>query len=93
MYLIGGKAYELAPLAFPIEDTDFELGYAERRATVRHTLECLARQRSGFPREKLVLIHGSDAEVVCFACGARATLRSLVWFAPSLATLRGGASR
>ena len=28
-------------------------------------------ERSGFPREKLVLIHGSDAEVVCFACGAR----------------------
>ena len=28
-------------------------------------------ERSGFPRERLVLIHGSDAEVVCFACGAR----------------------
>ncbi len=28
-------------------------------------------ERSGFPRESLVLIHGSDAEVVCFACGAQ----------------------
>ena len=28
-------------------------------------------ERSGFPREQLVLIHGSDAEVVCFACSAR----------------------
>ena len=29
-------------------------------------------ERSGFPAERLVNVHGSDAEVVCLACGRRA---------------------
>jgi len=28
-------------------------------------------ERSGFPRERLVQVHGSDAEVTCMDCGAR----------------------
>ncbi len=28
-------------------------------------------ERSGFPPDRLVTIHGSDAEVVCLSCGAR----------------------
>ncbi|MDX1648448.1 MAG: Sir2 family NAD-dependent protein deacetylase [Myxococcota bacterium] len=30
-------------------------------------------ERSGFPPEQLVCIHGSDAAVVCMACGARSS--------------------
>ena len=29
-------------------------------------------ERSGFPRERLVNVHGSDSEVVCTGCGVRA---------------------
>ena len=49
-----------------------ELARAERlRLLVTQNVDGL-HERSGFPPERLVNIHGSDGAVVCVACGARA---------------------
>jgi NAD-dependent deacetylase len=48
-----------------------ELGAARRIALlVTQNVDGL-HERSGFPSEQLVNVHGSDAEVVCMACGER----------------------
>lgn len=49
-----------------------ELAGADRiRLLVTQNVDGL-HERSGFPADRLVNIHGSDAEVVCFGCKARA---------------------
>ncbi|RIL00828.1 MAG: sigma factor regulator FecR [Proteobacteria bacterium] len=48
-----------------------ELASADRVALlVTQNVDGL-HERSGFPRERLVNVHGTDSEVVCMACGRR----------------------